>query len=66
MKHKCSGCIFEGCYQDMGASTPLCNRGPDDLLTALNKHSAPGPCKYYLTKSELIKLQDACLETKGD
>ena len=59
--HRCSGCMFEGEYRDMGACTPLCNR-EDDFVNALKAHSNSGPCKWYITKSQVKELQDILLK----
>lgn len=55
---KCTGCIFLGKYQDMGASTPLCLRGDKDLLEAIKAHDEPAPCKWHITKKRVETLQE--------
>lgn len=63
--NKCYGCIFNGEYRDMGACTPLCDR-VSDLLGAIRAHSPKNPCKYYITRQDIIALQNAILTEKGD
>lgn len=55
--NKCHGCIFEDIYRDMGASVPVCNRCAW-LEDALKAHSDPSPCKWYITITDIIELQE--------
>ena len=55
--NKCYGCLFVGEYRDMGASTPLCNRCAG-LCEAVEEYKKAEPCKYYITKAEIIRLQN--------
>ena len=54
---KCNGCLFVGEYRDMGASTPLCNRCKD-FSEAIKEYQKAEPCKWYITKGDIIKLQN--------
>ena len=63
--NKCYGCIFNGEYQDMGACTPICDR-ESDFLKAFEVHSSKNPCMYYITRQDVIVIQDAILTEKGD
>lgn len=49
---KCEGCVYRGEYQDMGATTPICNKGID-LAEAVNMRNDPNPCKYNTTWREI-------------
>ena len=55
--NKCYGCIFNSEYQDMGASTTICTRC-NDLLDAFKAYRDFTPCPWYITKDEIIKLQE--------
>lgn len=54
---KCYGCLFVGEYQDMGASIPLCNRC-NDFIEAIKEYQKTEPCKWYITRDKIIKLQN--------
>lgn len=51
------GCLFVGEYQDMGASIPLCNRC-NDFIKAMKEYQKTEPCKWYITRDKIIKLQN--------
>lgn len=57
MNNKCYGCLFVGEYRDMGASTPLCTRCTD-FSKAIMAVENTEPCKWFITKSDVKKLQD--------
>lgn len=63
--NKCYGCIFNDVYQDMGSSTPICSR-ESDLLKAFKASSEKEPCVYYITRQDVIALQDAILTVRGE
>ena len=55
--NKCHGCIFLDEYQDMGASTPICNRY-ENILEAFQASRDLEPCPWHITHYEIIKLQE--------
>lgn len=63
--NKCHGCIFNGEYRDMGACTPICNR-ESDFLKAIEVRSSKNPCVYYITRQDVIVIQDTILTAKGE
>lgn len=54
--NKCYNCLFVGAYQDMSASTPLCTRG-NDLCEAIKEYNKAEPCKWHITKMQIISMQ---------
>ena len=58
---KCRGCLFRGVYQDMGASTPICNR-ENDLVAAFKANNKDGQCKWYITLGQVRELQEVLLK----
>lgn len=55
--NKCYNCLFAGEYRDMGASTPVCNRCAG-LCEAVKEYEKAEPCQWYITKAEVIRLQN--------
>ncbi len=58
----CRDCVFKGIYQDMGASTEVCNLQPD-FLDAIKACEDSANCHHRFTVAEAKKI---VIEREGE
>ena len=57
MYDKCEGCIFAYEEEYMTATIPICPR-EEDYIESVNARTDDGPCPWYISKQQIIDLQN--------